>query len=353
MATIITLASSVENPKKKSVDIYQWLLQVFKCVLQEKVKPNENNKLDALISSIKDDIKDCNKLTVVFDKAKNKKEEVLQSLYVQKMQIKEKILLLFCEEILTTWKMLKNIIEKIQSITKDIEEKARATQSYFDSYIQNHIKPLVEGRKVLLDETNRDLFLDSDEYKNQKQRSDAAIQVIRSMQQNHRDFWKQGSVNNLDKLREIRQQEEEAIKKAQEEVGKMVVIRQKMLDNVTTPSVASFSVHTGAEEAHQYMRDFERIVIEECAGYRYQIIEFRKELNDILKKEFTRLEKVKNDVKKEEERLIEQCDKDIALLHDETGDKTILLQTVAKMSEQYECISKQKVFVRIAKEFSS
>ena len=175
------------------------------------------------------------------------------------------------------------------------------------------------------------------------------MKVLQELQQKHRAFW-QTAQTTESKLREIQALEEAAMKKMQEEVDRMTAVRRKMLE--TTTSVAnlpSFSMHEPAEEAEQYLRDFQRIVEEECNCFKYRIMEYKAELNKLAKQEIQRIKTIVNDVKKEEETLLKACDKDIDLIEKETKPNEVLQKTREKMQRERELVMRRKVFHTVAK----
>ena len=356
LPSTVTLNSSVEkknNERPPLLDLYKWFYDIYKCVAQAILEKDHssNDRCAEIINTLKDELvngKDAP--TIKFDKPANNQEKIMQTIYVQKMDIREKLFSLLAEEIASSWKALKQIAATINTKSNEINAKAEATRSYFHAYLDKTVKPLVQGRKLIAeDQTSRTMT--NKEYTNQKLRCDAALRVLQDLQTKHREFWQTaGTQADLVALREIQALEKAAMKKTQEEVDRMTAVRRKMLEtDLTTTSGPSFSLQEPAEEAEQYLRDFQRIVEEECNCYKYRIMEYKAELNKVAKQEIQRIKTIVSDVQKEEEKLLKACDTDIGLIQKDATQNNVLHKTHERMKRERELVMRRKLFYTMAK----
>ena len=348
--TTVTLDSStIKRPHDKPLlDLYKWLVDIYTCVTHAILK-KDHRPCDDHIDQFQREVRNGkDQLTIAFDKPANNQEKILQEVYQQKIQLRQKLFVLLADEIVSSWKAFKAIAGTINVKTQEIDAKAEATRAYFHAYLDQKVKPLVEGRKLVAEDRATPTVANK-EYDDQKHRCDAALKVMQDLQQKHRAFWQTtGSQADLVKLREIQTSEKAAMKKLQEETDRMVAVRRKMLETTTDLPAASFLLHEPAEEAEQYLRDFQRIVEEECNCYKYRIMEYQMELDKVAKQEIQRIRAIVKDVKKQEETMMKRCDDDIALVEQDTKRNDVLQLTRQKMQRAGELVMRRKVFQVVA-----
>ena len=353
--SVVTLTSSSTTKRATQLmDLYHWFDTIYTSVAQAMMMdaPQASTQCELDIATFANQIKDATR-TAAFPPTSDPRQKKLQQLYMQKIQLKTKMSNIVTQHILDSWSALYNIAKTINAKQQAIQQEAEVTRSYYQNYIDTKLQPLVDGRKVVSNTLSTASPLITEAYKEQKQRCDAAMATVRSIQQEHNTFWEQVSTQtSLTKLKAIKGREEAAMRLANQEVDKMTAIRQTMLGDTTASIDApSFSLaEQQTEEAERYLRNFQRIVEEECNCHKYQIVEYSSELKNLIDREILRVKSMLTCAKEEEEALIQACDADIALVWSETNTpKERMVTTFQRIDREHDVARRRSMIQQIGK----
>ena len=204
--------------------------------------PAPNLQCEQKIAAFAAQIQQHRPTLVAFPETQDKVEQRLQELYMQKTEVKQKTIRLLMQCILASWKEMYAIAKTIDAKQKQIHDEAEKTRVYYNDMIAKKLEPLVQGRKLISVEGGNPQLINQT-YQDQKAKCDAAMQTLKSIQNDHDAFWAKASTSTpLDELKQIKQREEEALRTANAEVDKLTVIRKSMLEEDVSIGSPSFSI---------------------------------------------------------------------------------------------------------------